>query len=270
MEKPPAFQFYPKDFLEGTAYMSNAETGAYIRLLCHQWSKNALENEREVLIRLCQGDEQGLDIALKKFQKIKGGKIANKRLQSVRKNQNKSRNDKANAGLKGAEKRWKNNKDTKNPQKVFPTESSLSRLQHPKTDKKVSKNDLDNEMKDNELNSTPIVSANVLPLANSIAKDSSSSSTSSSIKNTTTNVVVEEKKKNDLFFEMFRRVAGKHISDEELRLEVARFNNKNPNMHPNQAGALINAWVANIGRIKSQNEPEKFSEEWKQNPNNWL
>lgn len=34
-EKPPAFQFYPKDWLVDTAHMSNEETGAHMRLACY-------------------------------------------------------------------------------------------------------------------------------------------------------------------------------------------------------------------------------------------
>jgi hypothetical protein len=63
-------------------------------------------------------------------------------------------------------------------------------------------------------------------------------------------VVDAEKKINDNFFEFFRRSAGSHISDQELRQEVGRFRNKYPNVHANQSGGLINAWVANIGKEK--------------------
>jgi replisome organiser protein len=73
-------------------------------------------------------------------------------------------------------------------------------------------------------------------------------------KRTTTNKKEENKEKeknvvsNEPFFEFFRRVAGNHISDDELMQEISRFKNKYPNMHPNRAGALINTWVANIGK----------------------
>lgn len=52
----------------------------------------------------------------------------------------------------------------------------------------------------------------------------------------------------DPFFEMFRRVAGSHISNDELIQEIGKFKNKYPNQHPNHSGALINTWVANIGK----------------------
>jgi len=64
------------------------------------------------------------------------------------------------------------------------------------------------------------------------------------------NTVVVEKEINNTLFQFFRRSAGSHISDKELRQEVGRFRNKYPNIHPNQSGGLINAWVANIGKEK--------------------
>jgi hypothetical protein len=50
------------------------------------------------------------------------------------------------------------------------------------------------------------------------------------------------------FFEFFRRAAGSHIADGELKKEIGKFINKYPNAHPNQSGGLVNAWVANIGK----------------------
>lgn len=64
-------------------------------------------------------------------------------------------------------------------------------------------------------------------------------------------VVGTEKQTNDSFFYFFRRAAGSHISDTELRQEVGKFRNKYPNVHANQSGALINAWVSNIGKEKT-------------------
>lgn len=60
---------------------------------------------------------------------------------------------------------------------------------------------------------------------------------------------------DDPFFEMFRRVANKSISDTVLLEEIAKFKNKYPLHTPNKSGALINAWVGNIG-----NEIKKLSE----------
>lgn len=60
------------------------------------------------------------------------------------------------------------------------------------------------------------------------------------------------------FFEQFRRVSGRHISDDELLVEVGKFINKYPNMHPNQSGGLINTWVSNIGKQPFKNTQPKI------------
>lgn len=77
-----------------------------------------------------------------------------------------------------------------------------------------------------------------------IALHSASATASASTENT---VVVR-----DTWFEMFRRAAGAHISDNDLFLEVGKFKNKYPNQHANQAGSLINAWVGNIGKMEAE------------------
>ena len=42
MGASPAFSFYAKDFLTGTAAMSLAEVGAYVKLLAYQWDAGAV------------------------------------------------------------------------------------------------------------------------------------------------------------------------------------------------------------------------------------
>lgn len=64
--------------------------------------------------------------------------------------------------------------------------------------------------------------------------------------------IEDEKFNNNRFFELFRRAAGSHLTDQELRIEVGRFRNKYPNVHINQSGALINTWVANIGKQQAK------------------
>lgn len=108
MTKPPSFQFYPKDFLEGTAHMSNAEVGAYMRLLCHQWLKDGLDNDMAILKRFCAGDEQGIEVALMKFKKDKKGTLKNTRLENERKKQKNFKKSQSERGKKGAEGRWHN------------------------------------------------------------------------------------------------------------------------------------------------------------------
>ena len=47
---PPAFQFYPQDFLTGVMYLTMEERGIYITLLSIQWSKNVIPKKRLGLI----------------------------------------------------------------------------------------------------------------------------------------------------------------------------------------------------------------------------
>lgn len=53
---PPAFQFYPDDFLAGTMHFTDAEAGLYIRLLCVQWSKGQLPCDNHMLSSYGKGD----------------------------------------------------------------------------------------------------------------------------------------------------------------------------------------------------------------------
>lgn len=52
MSKDPAFLFYSKDWLEGTAELMPDEKGVYIDLLCHQHQKGSLPSETERLARM--------------------------------------------------------------------------------------------------------------------------------------------------------------------------------------------------------------------------
>lgn len=52
MSKDPAFLFYPKDWLEGTAEMLPEEKGVYIDLLSHQHQKGSLPIENKRLAKL--------------------------------------------------------------------------------------------------------------------------------------------------------------------------------------------------------------------------
>lgn len=44
-EKPPAFQFYAKDFMTGTLTMTLAERGAYAFLLAYQWDAGSIPGD---------------------------------------------------------------------------------------------------------------------------------------------------------------------------------------------------------------------------------
>lgn len=82
--RTPFFQFYPADFLVGSAAMTTEETGAYIRLLCHSWESDGLPNDPEILARLagCHGNATALPLS--KFTKSSDGKLRNARQEETR------------------------------------------------------------------------------------------------------------------------------------------------------------------------------------------
>lgn len=105
----PAFQFYPQDFLVGTAMLSAEETGAYIRLLCYQWTNDGLPNDKVILARIAGCDGNAVGSIWDKFGICQDGKLRNARLESIRVKQNEYRaKQKANS-----EKRWKNEENSK-------------------------------------------------------------------------------------------------------------------------------------------------------------
>jgi len=105
MHKPPAFQFYPKDWLSDINVMTMTPTqrGGYIQLLCYMWLNEecCLPDQEEDLIALSNISSTDLKIVLKCFQK-KNGKIFHKRLIKELKKQK----DYSGAMKKNAEKRW--------------------------------------------------------------------------------------------------------------------------------------------------------------------
>jgi len=84
--KPPAFQFYPDDFLGGTMHFSDAETGLYIRLLCVQWSTGGLPDSDAELASYGKGETQIVRVR-SKFSKCDDGLLRNERLEIEREKQ---------------------------------------------------------------------------------------------------------------------------------------------------------------------------------------
>lgn len=89
-KKDPAFLFYSKDWLEGTAEMLPQEKGVYIDLLCHQHQKGDLPSDTLRLARITGlAHEDFLPIwehLSDKFEPIgtpNGGRICNKKLCEV-------------------------------------------------------------------------------------------------------------------------------------------------------------------------------------------
>jgi uncharacterized protein YdaU (DUF1376 family) len=96
---PPAFQFYPDDFIGGTVDLTAEDVGAYIRLLCYQWSRGEIP-ESSVAVNRVAGTKVSAEV-LKKFPGRK-----NKRLEQVRVEQVKYRETRSTVGKLGAKARW--------------------------------------------------------------------------------------------------------------------------------------------------------------------
>lgn len=114
MKPSPAFQFYPQDFLVGTADLTSEEVGGYIRLLCYQWAKGSLPNDDKKLMQL-SGISDGLSLGnvSVKFRLCPDNLRRNDRLEAVRLEQEEYRRKQAENGQKGGNPNFKVGK--KNP-----------------------------------------------------------------------------------------------------------------------------------------------------------
>lgn len=101
----PAFQFYPADFLIGTATMSAAAVGCYIRLLSHQWALRGLPDDKEILLRLCYVSSSEFNAIWEeiscKFERCEDGLLRNARLDSVMQRAEILRETRQKVGSKG-------------------------------------------------------------------------------------------------------------------------------------------------------------------------
>ena len=102
--KPPAFQFYASDFFTGSVDMSQADVGAYIRLMCHQWTSGCLPETVEKIERVAGGPVSG-DV-LGKFPVGEDGRRRNNRMELERLKQEEFRAAQSAKGKAGIEKRW--------------------------------------------------------------------------------------------------------------------------------------------------------------------
>jgi hypothetical protein len=74
--KDPAVLFYFQDFLVGTEFMTDDETGKYIRILCHQADKGALP--MMFLEKICSGKVP--EIIMEKLKQNGDGKFYQERM----------------------------------------------------------------------------------------------------------------------------------------------------------------------------------------------
>jgi uncharacterized protein YdaU (DUF1376 family) len=85
MQKPPAFQFYAKDWLTGTLTMSLELRGLYITLLAYQWDHGGIPADMpDSLAKIAQTDAKTINILWpfisKKFHKDRDNIYRNSKL----------------------------------------------------------------------------------------------------------------------------------------------------------------------------------------------
>ena len=122
--KAPAFQFYADDFLAGTLDLSQADVGAYVRLLCHQWNRGSIPAETEKQQRLAGGPVSA-DV-LAKFPAGADGLLRNLRMEQEREKQAAFREMQRKKGLLSAAARTAA-QPSRQPKGNSPSPSSVRR-----------------------------------------------------------------------------------------------------------------------------------------------
>jgi len=115
MNRAPAFQFYPADWLSSpkVTTMTPGEEGAYIRLLCYAWADPdcTIPDDDEVLAKLSRLGEAGFNGGSTSLRKCfeahpkKSGRLFNARLLEERKKQEAWRKKSQEGGKRSAESR---------------------------------------------------------------------------------------------------------------------------------------------------------------------
>lgn len=116
MNKPPAFQFYAKDWLTSkhVLKMTPSQCGYYINLLAHAWDSNrpgTLPNDPEVLWRLARAESRRIfdrdsKLVLDRFTHTRDGLLKNNRMVRERRAQIRNKKCKSIAGKAGAKSKW--------------------------------------------------------------------------------------------------------------------------------------------------------------------
>jgi uncharacterized protein YdaU (DUF1376 family) len=140
---PPAFQFYPDDFIGGTVDMTPEEVGAYIRLLCYQWGHGKAPLSKEAVDRVA-----GCVVSDSVLSKFPRGK--NRRLEDERRKQIEYRRKQAINGAKGGrpEKRLGLGLGSNSETQTKAKKSSPSPSPSPSTDSKEGNGEIPKLLKD--------------------------------------------------------------------------------------------------------------------------
>ena len=114
--RAPAFLLYVDDFIAGTADMSAEEVGAYIRLLCHQWTNGGVPDSQDRSGRIAGLiGSPSLGYVLAKFSLCDDGLLRNARLEAVRSERDNFILKQSESGRNGAKKRWGNGDPNSKP-----------------------------------------------------------------------------------------------------------------------------------------------------------
>jgi len=107
MNKPPAFQFYPADFMIGIMGMSDDETGVYIKMLCAQWLHGSLPNCKKTIKKMINSRKVPSEMVMRKFAICDDGFLRNERMERVREKQKSF----VDTRIENANKRWEKGKN---------------------------------------------------------------------------------------------------------------------------------------------------------------
>jgi hypothetical protein len=119
LDNPPAFQFFPRDWLTSRAItsMTPAQRGYYIHLLAHAWLSEFpghIPNDPSIIWKLAGAESREIfdrdgGLVLSQFSPARGGKtLANARLVKCMQVMVLARRERIRAGHAGASSRWVN------------------------------------------------------------------------------------------------------------------------------------------------------------------
>jgi len=147
MNKSPAFQFYPKDFLvdPNVIEMSETSLGLYVKLLCHSWISCAIPDDTKRLAKLCAVDSRTMRRCWPQISPCfvvdpeKPGFLRHPRLDKERVKQEEHAANRAEAGRLGGLAKASNAKFLleQNPSKPLANPSSASATATASTNKKT-------------------------------------------------------------------------------------------------------------------------------------
>jgi uncharacterized protein YdaU (DUF1376 family) len=219
------FPLYYRRLLTSTIGWSDAEFGAYVRLLIHQFdNNNHIPDDMDELSLIAPSVKKNWKRLQKKFKANEDGNLFNEVMSDIFNDiQGKKKINSENGAKGGRPKKAKafkneNQNETDLKPNGFENKSHLiTNNQQPITNK--------DSLKEN------VVAANQAPVLT-----------------TTTDFVNERQEK---IYEMFKRVTT--WKADIIMLEVSRFMNKYPTVPLNQCGALINTWAANYKPVLNTN-----------------